>query len=161
MPRPPRCRGGAGRAMRAPTGCSRNFRRVCRGGSPSRPSALGRFAVGSMRTSTPTHRTRRGGLYIRPCPAISQVPPRAHIQCAPTTTRPHLPRRFLGVNLPCGRLHKNGNLWRNIPGQWAVCYVITLVKKRKKFAPAKRIDVFSGNSQLNIAICQRMWYIKD
>ena len=46
------------------------------------------------------HRTRRGGLYIRPCPAILQVPTRAHIQCAPTPT-PEVchPSRFSNFSL--------------------------------------------------------------
>ena len=65
------CRGGSLSRPRVdrrstPTRCTAIFRHACRGGSPSRPSAEGRFAVGSMRTSTPTnfHRAPVGADYI-------------------------------------------------------------------------------------------------
>ena len=71
-----------------------NSHRTRRGGSPSRPSAYGRCADGSMRTSTParrtvnSHRTRRGGSPSRPS---------AYGRCADGS---------MGTSTPTGRTEK-------------------------------------------------------
>ena len=142
-----------------PYGCTGKSHRLCRGGFYIRPwqrryrrCLPGRICNAPLHPRSVAHRIV-GAAIGRPRGWVGRAV-RAPTRCSAKSHRTK-------GRLSCGRLHKNGNPWRNIPGQWAVCYVITLVKKRKKFAPAKRIDVFSGNSQLNIAICQRMWYIKD
>ena len=84
-PLPGRCADGS-MGTSTPTGCTEKLHRTRRGGSPSRPSAYGRCADGSIRRSTPTNLHRTAGAAIgRPRQWKSQVPTRAHMQCAPTS----------------------------------------------------------------------------